>query len=470
MTHKTKIVSLVTTLALVISVSGYISFCNLNNGEAEAEAKKTFLKNQIARIPNNLKQNIQSSDVSKTSSSIVATSVSATNPNSTIKTSSSKKLEPNSSVTNSNPTQTNSSKIEPSQPINLPISVDPIKTIAQSNIGICANQAKINLTPSTSPFLTQLSKYQNICNSKVASKMMIFTQIPSSKSTIQPKVDELISVLKEFDQYGITPVVVAEPIDNQNMLSFVDFAAGKYNPTLDTFFQSLKNSGLTDKQMGIWVPFPEPNIPAWNSVGSKPSDIPAIINNYSSSLKKYFPNTHVSVLFNSTSFDPSDKAYSKPKTTILDEYITGINAGAVDSFGMQGFPWAPPKSLGGESSYNANNFLRPDIAMRSAKILGTNQIWFNTGTFATKYSLPSAKVTVSPSERMAINNQKISVFEQVKNAGYKVWVNEFVEDKSATAEETNFSYLNSKEDSEIFKDYVNKLSAKAIDLSLFDSK
>jgi hypothetical protein len=71
--------------------------------------------------------------------------------------------------------------------------------IAQASIPIiipssgCAVQPKINLESTANSQLKQLSKYQEICNSQVASKVMLFTQIPSTIDAIESKVADLSS-------------------------------------------------------------------------------------------------------------------------------------------------------------------------------------------------------------------------------------------------------------------------------------
>lgn len=334
----------------------------------------------------------------------------------------------------------------------------------------CNLQDKINLGNTTNLFLKQLSKYQEICGSKVADKIMVFTQIPSNINSVQPLVNEIVAVLKEFRAYGITPIVVAEPTDGDVQISFTQFAKGVYNPVLDQYFASIKNAGVTDTQMGVWVPFPEANIPTWNSVGSAPADFGLLINNYSSSLKKYFPSTNVSVLMNYTSFDPSDKGYSSPNIFNYDEYLKNIKPGLVDSFGIQGFPWVETNRASDNSVNDPQIFMQPANTMRAANQLGVGTIWFNTGTVSSKYTQsPSLRVNVSAIDRQVINNNKLKVFDQVKNAGYKIWVNEFVQDKSNTAEQTNFSYLQTAQDRDVFKDFAKKLGDRGVSLSLFDS-
>jgi hypothetical protein len=450
MIHQKQTIAVVVAsiLAIVVASLTYIHYLQTSEFDAKKQyndTRKLFKTVPMSSITSSISSIVSSSIVTSSSTSVVPTV---------------------SKLTSVSTTASNISNIK---------SIIDTKTVSAAPVvpidPNCNVQAKINLGIPTSRFLKQLQKYQDICGSKVADKMMVFTQIPSNPNSVQPLVNEIAYILKEFSVYGITPVIIAEPNDGPNMLSFTDFANGAYNPVLDQYFTALKNTGITDRQMGIWVPFPEPNIPVWNSIGSVPSDFGLLINNYSSSLKKQFPTTPVTVLMNYTSFDPSDKSYSSPKISNFDEHLKNIKPGMVNSFGMQGFPWVESNRPSNGSINDPQVFLQPANAMRAANQLGVNTIWFNSGTVSSKYTQqPNLKVDIAPAERRQVNNNKVALYNQIKNAGYKVWVNEFTQDKSNTAEQTNFSYLQTANDQAVFKDFAKKLNDSGISLSLFDSE
>jgi hypothetical protein len=445
MIHQKKTAAFVVSLVLTISVSGLTYMNYLQNNQADAKKQYVNTKKILKTTPMSSVNSSISSSIS-TSSNVSKTSVPVSST--IIKLSSI--VSPANSVIDT--------KV---------VSASPITPTNQN----CTTQAKINLGIPTSPFLKQLKKYQDLCGAKVADKMMVFTQIPSNINSVQPLADEISAVLKEFSVYGITPVVIAEPNDGDTYLSFAQFAKGVFNPVLEQYFTAIRNSGITDQQMGVWVPFPEANIPVWNSDGASVSDFGLLINNYSSSLKKFFPTTSVSVLMNYTSFDPADKGYTKPSIANFDEYLKNIKPGMVDSFGIQGFPWVETNRSSNNSVNDPAVFLQPANTIRAAKQLGVNTIWFNTGTISSKYTQsPSLRVNVSVADRQVINNSKLSVFDQVQNTGYNIWVNEFVQDKSNTAEQTNFSYLQTAQDQSAFKDFAKKLSDRGVSLSLFDAE
>ncbi len=448
-THKT--IALALILALTVAGSGLIYVKYLKNNDADAKKQYISTKKIPKITPAPLIVKSSSSQIAVLNSINKISSASQSNII----------LAPTKPVPPTIEVATTSSNID-----NKIASASPVIETSSN----CSIQTKINFGQTSNPMLKQLSKYQDICGSKVADKVMVFTQIPSNSKSAQSLAVEIAATLKEFSIYGITPLVIAEPTDGSVEISFTDFAKGNYNQVLDQYFAAIKQAGVTDQQMGIWVPFPEANIPVWNSVGSSPSDFGFLINNYSTSLKKYFPTTGVTILMNYVSFEPSDKGYTKPKNNNFDEYLQNIKPGMVNSFGMQGFPWVDSNRASNNSVSDPQIFLQPAKATRAASQLGVNTIWFNTGTVSSKYTQnPALRANVSANERKVINSNKVKVFDLVKNAGYNIWVNEFVQDKSNTAEQTNFSYLQTPQDQAIFKDYTTQLNNRGISLSIFDS-
>ena len=85
-------------------------------------------------------------------------------------------------------------------------------------------------------------------------------------------------------------------------------------------------------------------------------------------------------------------------------YILGINPEHIQSFGLQGFPWV--SNDGSNKVYNPTTFLPTNLAAEAADILGTKNIWLNTGTMKRSYT--SNTVNTSPTERSTILNGILS--------------------------------------------------------------
>lgn len=336
----------------------------------------------------------------------------------------------------------------------------------------CVNQAPLNLTGSQTKPLQDLAVYQQACHSFVTDTMMVFTSIPVSNSQAVRYAQEDATILKDFAKHGVRPLVVAEPTDKDGVnIDFAQLADGTLNPVFGTYFSTLKASGITDEQLGIWNPFPEANLPYWQN--SHPQYFAPAVNNYLGALKAQFPQAHTSVLLNSATYENTDFNWENGDYESLIPYVKGIKPGLVEYAGLQGFPWMASQG-GAASIFNAAEFLNPDLLTEMADSLGTKKVWFNTGTFSAKYVLdPSRVVTLQPERRKAIlatvNEQALAIQKQ----GYQISVNIFAQDKSKTSEETNWSYWSANKPfnsnaTPVLTDFINQLHSEKINFWLFD--
>src|SRR6185503_6438711 len=119
----------------------------------------------------------------------------------------------------------------------------------------------------------------------------------------------------------------------------------------------------------------------------------------------------------------------------LAPYVSGIPKRTLDSFGLQGFPWAPPANEGGPASYDSAVYLNASLASQAAHILTTSNVWFNTGTFGSKYTNSASQIIHMPAyQRQQLLNGVLSQAASLKGQGFTIEVNLFSEDKSNTAE------------------------------------
>jgi hypothetical protein len=339
----------------------------------------------------------------------------------------------------------------------------------------CSSQKPIpNLTSSTDPYLSKLAIFQNVCKSFVANRFMIFTTMPKDAIEAKAMAIRMAAQLTVFSKAGIKPVVVAEPIASWGLVDFGEFHNGLYTQYLDTYFKTLHSQGITNAQMGTWVPFPEPNAPLWNRHNFVPEDFSQIINIYAGTLEKYFPTAAVSLLFNSTSYGDTDVEYANGEYLSFVPWIDHIKPGLISSFGIQGFPWLPKASNKGSGITEADEFLNPRLLLEAASTLKVKELWFNTGTFYSKYTNDSANtIFVSPSQRKTIADSIIQTITHVQSQGYTVWVNIFAQDKSELTEATDWSYWKDSTNASdpnrtVFINFAYSLLAANVELSIFD--
>lgn len=336
----------------------------------------------------------------------------------------------------------------------------------------CFDEVKIDLSATDDPNLLQLREYQDkICSSFVAGRMMTFTTMPFDLTSSSKDALSMSKKLKDFAQYGVTPVIIAEPTSEQGLISFRKFSQGTYDRFIDNYFKEIKSSGITDEQMGIWVPFPEANLPLWNNDSAMPEDFGNNVNRYLTALKKYFPQAKTSILLGSMSYDPEDINFENGDYISWVPYIKNINRSLLDSVGIQGFPWISPNNTRRRENINPDEYLSTRILLEGARYLRKREVWFNTGTFSQKYTNDQNKLAIlSVTKRKAILNNTLQVLKEAQDQGYRVWINVFAEDKSKLNEATNWSYLDNEESRIIFREFIPKLKEQDVTLSIFDTR
>lgn len=336
----------------------------------------------------------------------------------------------------------------------------------------CRPEAAINLQGTTSKYMQKLSEYQVLCDSKVADKYMIFTSMPNSRDSAKALASQIAPELKAMKEAGVTPIVIVEPITGWGLIDFAEFNTGFYDAWINDYFSSLGQLGITDESIGVWVPFPEANLPYWNRRNATPKDFAQIVNRYLSIYKEKYPKGKASVLLNSATYDSDDFDWERGDYASLLPYVSEIKPGLVDSFGLQGFPWSPPATRDGNGIFDPREFLNSQLAVEAAQKLGVKEIWFNTGIFATKYAQDDQKrVTITAAKRKDVSFGIVNEMNRAKELGYSVWVNIFAEDKSKVAEATDWSYLFAGSDhQQVFHDFVRRLQESNIGISLYDVK
>jgi hypothetical protein len=348
------------------------------------------------------------------------------------------------------------------------IASDSSKNNLNTDAKKCTQLPKTDFTQTIDKNLTVLEKYQDLCDSFSVSQMMFFVDMPINNDQAIVKAKKIAPKLKEFAKYKISPLVIAEPTDGNTKISFKEFAAGKYSEALDTYFKTIKEEGVTDEQIGMWVPFPEYNVPYWNFDGTVPMDFGTNVNNYITPLKKYF-KAKTGILLNSQTYYPEDTNWEYGSYDSFVPYLKGIKKGLIDSFGVQGLPWVSPANTKRTEQFEPKEYIATDLTLEAAKFLKIKEIWVNTGTFSEKYTNDAAKkTTVSINNRKTMLNGVLAEAEKMKNEKFQVTVNLFAEDKSYLGESTNWSYFGNQVSKKVIREFLANATEKEIKLSLFD--
>jgi hypothetical protein len=332
-----------------------------------------------------------------------------------------------------------------------------------------------DLALSPDPSLRKLAEYEDVYGGAVADHLMVFSGLPVDADSAADMATDMSTKLQEFAQQHVKPLVVMEPTNEGVTLSLDDFAAGKYDAPLKQYFLNLKSHGVTDAMMGVWVHFPESNIPEWGSTDAtlfKKNVLKA-----ATVQKEVFPNSQVSIMLNSQTFRSDDTDRNYGTFSSLLPYVQGLPKGMFASFGLQGFPWV---SAADEKEQNKllspAQYLNANFAREAAKALGTKQIWFNTGTFGSMYTnQPGKTVNYTAAQRQALLQGVLQQVKVAQRGGYGVSVNIFGYDGSSTDEATDWSYWHTGQDAvqapgqAVFKSFAEQLASNHAKLWLFDS-
>lgn len=224
--------------------------------------------------------------------------------------------------------------------------------------------------------------------------------MPQSRASIEGASYYMANIMNEYAKYGITPIFIFEPFGDNGQLDLGRLKNGEYSANMELLFSMIKNDRkVSEDKLGIMVPYPEINTPAFNRANFVPENLPTMVNVFFDSIKKSYPNVRGGLLLDAKSYDV-DKSWGQGSAKSFAPYITGIKPNTIEIFGLQGFPWASNDAS--IKVYDPVAFLPIGITEEAANILGIKKIWFNTGTMKKQY--PNNTVYVSPAERTTTFN------------------------------------------------------------------
>jgi hypothetical protein len=322
------------------------------------------------------------------------------------------------------------------------------------------------LSLSTVPQLRKLAEYEKAAGGAVANRLMIFTDIPATAAQSEAAGSDMAATLKEFKRFKINALVIMEPVINGKAVNFKNYRSGSYDSLIGSYFQSIKSHGINDSALGMWVYFPEANLPEWGPVDT--ANYAANVTRSVKLQKKYFPNSQSSILLDAMSYPAGSTSWDDGEYVSLSPFIKDIPKGLLDSIGIQGFPWVPPANQQGWPNLEAQTFLSSKIAQSAASKMGTKNIWLNTGTFAKAYcGNKSQTVVMSNSQRQKILQGIEAEAKKLMVSGNHVSVNIFSEDKSRVAEGIDWSYK-SPSAKTVLTSFIKRLKSSGINFWLFD--
>lgn len=104
--------------------------------------------------------------------------------------------------------------------------------------------------------------------------------MPQSQTEIEGASYYMANIMNEYAKYGVTPMFIFEPTgDNGNQLDLGKLKNGDYSANLELLFSMIKNDRkVTEDKLGIMIPYPEINTPAFDRTNFVPTDLPTLVN------------------------------------------------------------------------------------------------------------------------------------------------------------------------------------------------
>lgn len=311
--------------------------------------------------------------------------------------------------------------------------------------------------------LQKLQEYKEIITNENPDYIMVFMRIPHSQKIAREYALEISTIAKEYEKYWYQPIFIFEPSNTSSGAILERIGSGIYDRNIASMFSQLLNiHKITEKQLGMIVPYPEINTPAFDRTNFVPSDYSKLFNSFISIARQYYPALRWSILLDTKSY-ADDTWHSWTQSSLLP-YLSGIEKSYVHSFWLQGFPWM---SEDGKTKVMSMRKVLPlNLIDEASKILGTKNIWLNTGTI---WRIYTSDTRIEPNERWQTLNSLLMYLRVLKLRWYTPVINIFSQNNlDRNSENIDWSYTQSKEDLTVFGEFLRRAHASKIQVWFFD--
>ena len=348
-----------------------------------------------------------------------------------------------------------------------PGSPNVARTDAPSPSGAASPEAshevsEANLAASDNPDLQLLVPYEAELGQPLP-ETMSFLSMPTDEASADELADRTAGFARDCEAAGIKPRFIMEPTDESGQgIDLNKITDSAHTGALHSYLQGLKKRGITGKQLGTFVPLPEPSIPEeWNG-STDPELFGRNFTAVASTIKETFPDAQICMMLDSASFPSGDWGARTYDANPLLAYTNGVPAGLVDEFGLQGFPRV-------SGSTDPHQLIQHDVAIQAAKQLQAKRIWINTGTYAVENDPDSKqKVSATLADRAAFLQAVGGEVASMRQSGMEVRVNIFAADKLQQGE-ANWHYTDA-EFAAAVKPFAEQLKRSGASLTIFDER
>ena len=240
------------------------------------------------------------------------------------------------------------------------------------------NSPRVNLglANSTDPGLKKLAQVERQYSYAPSANLMR-AEMPASVADAEASAQAMAKKLKEYGNQGVEPFVFFGSAQDIHSKKMPKLEGGAYQGVIDAYFRELKNAGVTDKEMGCWIPLPDANDTTQKGGAVSPKDFQDRAVLAAQNIKTHWNTAKVGFAFKAS--DP------------MQSYVEGVPSDLIDVLGVEAFPTAPGQS--------ATSYLPLVGPASAAHTLGAKEMWVRTGTYNEAHGPHGQEVTVTPHER-----------------------------------------------------------------------
>lgn len=310
--------------------------------------------------------------------------------------------------------------------------------------------------------LRKLKLYIPGLQSEKPDSLMLFARIPNSTKKGKEYAEEIASNIREYASYGYSPVIIFEPSLTEFWATLGNIKTGEYDAAIEALFATLRDTyHVSEKELGLVVPYPEINTPAFSRKDFYPKDFSTIVNRFFSLARKYYPTLRGSILLEGKTYTGDN--WEEWGYYSFAPYLEGIDTNYIQSFWIQGFPWMSEERV---KFFNFRTFLPKSLIDEASILLKTKNIWINTGTIGSMYSQSNS---ISSLERTQILNGLLLYMRYLKLKWYRPFVHIFSQNNLTRDDDfTDWSYLQSSEQLKVFADFLRKAHRSWIKVGFYD--
>ncbi len=310
----------------------------------------------------------------------------------------------------------------------------------------------------------ELSKYlQNKLklNKEFSKNLMFFQKLPESQEEVIDIVNLIVEKTNEFNLNGLKAVIVFDRSESK-----IDINSQIYLSLIDNMFSGLINSTLFKPTfIDTIIYLPEANLPGNLSVN--PNQYSKSINEFYRIARKHIPDINNSLLLETTTYLRDDIDYKKGRRESLEQYLSGVEKSLINRLYIQGFPFVFKNKVDNNRLLKAENFYEMNLILDSIAYLGFKDIHLNTGILISSFHNDKGSVVYLTKQEVETQiNSSIDYYKKLKEKGYGINLNIFIEDKSDQGEGRDWNLINYNK--EIFKNYIETLNKNDITYSIFD--